>query len=65
MENLRERARREQESTHKSAVGNFAKELLDVADNLRRALSTTEVGGKDEHSDNSAMASAAFKVKSY
>ena len=65
MENLRERARREQESTHKYAVGNFAKELLDVADNLRRALSTSEVGGKGESSDNSATASTAFKVTFY
>lgn len=63
MENLRERARRERESTHKYAVGSFAKELLDVADNLRRALSTTEGGGTGENSDNQATASAAFKVK--
>lgn len=38
MENLRDRTRREVESTRKYSVQEFAKSLLDVADNLERAL---------------------------
>ncbi|KAL2613496.1 hypothetical protein R1flu_025188 [Riccia fluitans] len=37
MENVRERSRREADSTRKYAIQNFAKGLLDVADNLSRA----------------------------
>jgi molecular chaperone GrpE len=37
-ENLRRRFEREREDTAKYAVSNFAKELVTVADNLRRAL---------------------------
>lgn len=37
-ENLRRRFEREREDTAKYAVANFAKELVTVADNLRRAL---------------------------
>jgi len=37
-ENVRRRAQREREDTLKYAVSGFAKELLSVADNLRRAL---------------------------
>src|SRR5207237_1358507 len=37
-ENVRRRAEREREETAKYAVGNFAKEMVTVADNLRRAL---------------------------
>jgi molecular chaperone GrpE len=37
-ENVRRRAQREREDTLKYAVAGFAKELLSVADNLRRAL---------------------------
>lgn len=38
VDNVRKRAQREVEDTRKYAVSGFAKELLDVADNLRRAL---------------------------
>ncbi len=38
LENYRKRAEREREETAKFAVTNFARELLTVADNLRRAL---------------------------
>ena len=38
IENVRRRAQREREDTSKYAVAGFAKELLSVADNLRRAL---------------------------
>ena len=38
VENIRRRAQREREDLSKYAISNFAKELLPVADNLRRAL---------------------------
>jgi len=37
-ENTRKRAQKEREDTAKYAVGNFAKDILGVADNFRRAL---------------------------
>ncbi len=37
-ENTRRRAHKEREDAYKFAIGGFAKELLNVADNLRRAL---------------------------
>ena len=49
-ENLRRRAEREREETAKYAVTGFARDLLNVADNLRRALQniSPEVRAKDE-----------------
>lgn len=38
MENLRRRTQKEREDTAKYAVANFAREMLTVADNLRRAI---------------------------
>src|SRR5689334_6870249 len=38
MENLRRRAEREKEDTQKYAVATLARDILSVADNLRRAL---------------------------
>ena len=37
-ENVRKRARKEREDASRFAISGFAKDLLDVADNLRRAL---------------------------
>lgn len=37
-DNLRKRSERQLEDAHKYAVSNFAKDLLNVADNLRRAI---------------------------
>ena len=50
MENVRRRADRDKEDTAKYAVANFAREMLGVADNLRRALDTipADVRDKDE-----------------
>lgn len=50
MENVRRRADRDKEDTAKYAVANFAREMLNVADNLRRALETIppEARDKDE-----------------
>ncbi|HKJ73424.1 MAG TPA: nucleotide exchange factor GrpE [Alphaproteobacteria bacterium] len=49
-ENVRRRAEREREETAKYAVTGFARDLLNVADNLRRALQnlSPEVRAKDE-----------------
>ncbi len=48
-ENVRRRGQREREDASKYAVAGFAKELLSVADNLRRALdSLPEAEAKDE-----------------
>ena len=49
-ENQRRRAQREREDAQRYAASNFAKELLDVADNLRRALSSVDAQSlRDEH----------------
>jgi molecular chaperone GrpE len=49
-ENVRRRAERERDETAKYAVTGFARDLLNVADNLRRALQNIapEVRAKDE-----------------
>jgi molecular chaperone GrpE len=49
-ENLRRRAEREREETAKYAVTGFARDLLNVADNLRRALAglSPDIRAKDE-----------------
>jgi molecular chaperone GrpE len=48
-ENVRRRGQREREDASKYAVAGFAKELLSVADNLRRALdSLPEAEARDE-----------------
>lgn len=47
MENLRERTRRQAEDAKKFAVQGFCKDLLDVADNLERAIATVPEGGEE------------------
>jgi len=49
MENLRERMRRQAEDAKKFAIQGFCKDLLDVADNLDRAIAT--VANMDEEKD--------------
>jgi molecular chaperone GrpE len=52
-ENVRKRAQREREDAGKYAASAFAKDMLDVADNLRRALSSAPDEGQwDELSRN-------------
>jgi len=46
-ENTRRRAQKEREDISKYAVGNFAKEVLGVADNFRRALDAAPQGITD------------------
>jgi len=47
-ENLRRRSERERDDARRYASQNFAKDLLDVADNLRRALASVEGGGIED-----------------
>ncbi|XP_050369484.1 grpE protein homolog 2, mitochondrial-like isoform X3 [Argentina anserina] len=55
MENVMDRTRREAENTKKFSIQNFAKSLLDVADNLGRAAAVTKTGfAKIDQSKDSA-----------
>lgn len=47
-ENTRRRMQKEIEDTRKYAVGNFAKEMLAVADNFRRALDAVPTGAAQD-----------------
>ena len=44
MENLRRRSTREKEDASKYAIANFARDMLNVGDNMRRALDTVPEG---------------------
>lgn len=46
-ENTRRRAQKEREETSKYAVANFAREMLNVSDNFRRALDATPKDNTD------------------
>jgi len=46
-ENTRRRAQKEREETAKYAVANFAREMLNVSDNFRRALDATPKDNND------------------
>lgn len=46
-ENTRRRAQKEREETSKYAVSNFAREMLNVSDNFRRALDATPKDSND------------------
>ena len=47
-ENLRRRSMRDLQDAHKYAITNFARELLEVADNLSRALDAVPARARDE-----------------
>lgn len=47
-ENTRRRAQRDREDASKYAVSSFAKELVTVADNLRRALDAVPAEGREQ-----------------
>ena len=51
-ENVRKRADREREQLRKFGISNFAKDLLSVADNLRRAL---DAGPSDLEDDTNVV----------
>ncbi|MBP2311529.1 nucleotide exchange factor GrpE [Azospirillum soli] len=48
VENTRRRAQRDREDASKYAVSSFAKELVTVADNLRRALEAVPAEGREQ-----------------
>jgi len=52
MENLRERTARQVENSSKFAVQGFVKDLLDVSDNLERALAAVEKDFLDQGEDS-------------
>ncbi|KAH6835637.1 Co-chaperone GrpE family protein [Perilla frutescens var. hirtella] len=54
MENVKDRTRRESENTKKFAIQNFAKSLLDVADNLGRASSAAKGSFSKIHASTDA-----------
>mmetsp|Transcript_3243 Transcript_3243/g.11754 ORF Transcript_3243/g.11754 Transcript_3243/m.11754 type:complete len:298 (-) Transcript_3243:158-1051(-) len=56
LENLRERTRRELEQGKLFAVQSIVKDLLDVCDNLERALTAVTIPGEGEEVDGSAVA---------
>ncbi|AET00594.2 co-chaperone GrpE family protein [Medicago truncatula] len=64
MENVMDRTRREAENSRKFAIQNFAKSLLDVADNLGRASSVVKESFSkiDTSSDSSAEAVKLLKT---
>jgi molecular chaperone GrpE len=47
-ENLRRRTMRDLDEAHKYAISNFARELLEVADNLSRALDAVPLRAREE-----------------
>jgi molecular chaperone GrpE len=47
-ENLRRRSMRDLEEAHKYAISNFARELLEIADNLSRALDAVPPRAREE-----------------
>jgi molecular chaperone GrpE len=51
-ENTRRRSQKEREDTAKYAVTNFAREMLNVADNFRRALDATPKDSNDKELKN-------------
>ncbi len=55
MDNLRKRSVREREDAGKYAVSSFAKDLLDVADNFRRALDHVPAEMRDNETSKSLI----------
>lgn len=60
VENMRKRTAREMDDTRKFAVSGFAKELVDVLDNLHRACESIP---EEERSTNAQLASLATGVE--
>ncbi|MCP5367293.1 MAG: nucleotide exchange factor GrpE [Hyphomicrobiales bacterium] len=59
-ENVRRRAARDREDASKYAIANFAREVLGVADNLRRALDSVDA---DTRAGNEALETLAVGVE--
>ncbi|HXE17094.1 MAG TPA: nucleotide exchange factor GrpE [Stellaceae bacterium] len=58
-ENLRKRAQRERDEAGKYAAANFARDMLNVSDNLSRALASAPAENLDEPTRNLLMGVAA------
>ena len=54
-ENMRRRAERERDDAAKYAVANFARDVVGVADNLRRALDSAKNPGESENAQLKAL----------
>ncbi|GFQ00780.1 65-kda microtubule-associated protein 2 [Phtheirospermum japonicum] len=63
MENVKERTRRESENAKKFAIQNFAKSLLDVADNLGRASSAAKESFAKIDTSDAATGGAVHQLK--
>ncbi|KAL3644089.1 hypothetical protein CASFOL_012021 [Castilleja foliolosa] len=63
MENVKERTRRESENAKKFAIQNFAKSLLDVADNLGRASSAAKESFSKIDTSDAATGGAVHQLK--
>jgi molecular chaperone GrpE len=59
VENVRRRGQREREDATKFAIGNFAKDLLSVADNLRRAIESVPEGELRDEAMRNLLAGVA------
>lgn len=59
-ENVRRRAQRDKEDTARYAVSNFSRDLLSVADNLRRALDSVD---DETRKDNAALENLMIGVE--
>ena len=59
-ENVRRRAQRDKEDTARYAVSNFSRDLLSVADNLRRALDSVD---EDARKENPALENLMIGVE--
>lgn len=54
-ENIRRRASKEKEETARYAISNFARELLNVADNLRRAIESVSTDAAEHDPSTKAL----------
>ncbi|KAL3636747.1 hypothetical protein CASFOL_019046 [Castilleja foliolosa] len=63
MENVKERTRRESENAKKFAIQNFAKSLLDVADNLGRASTAAKESFSKIDTSDAATGGAVHQLK--
>lgn len=63
MDNLRKRTEREKDNARKFALEQFASDLLDVMDNVTRALDTLEAGVEGDTDPNSAVQSVIEGVQ--
>jgi molecular chaperone GrpE len=62
MENLRERTSRQVENSNKFAIQGFVKDLLDVSDNLERALGAVDSEYLKKESESDDSEEKAFKL---